>query len=246
MPCRSAGAGGGQPVAQCGQPTDHGRPRPARARVRGDADRLVHHDDVVVAVEDVEPGDHLGRPGDVGRRRRARAARPPARRRRAAGRTCRRPGRRAATRPSSASPATTVRDIPSSRDSPASTRMPSSPSGTGSSRCHATGGLLLSWSGCRPARGRQRQQHQQDPAAAHRRVGRVEHRGSCRPGEQRHHVHDVPAQRAGRAEQPVDQVAHRAAEHQPQRRPPSRWSAAAGRPEITITTVIAIRLRIQV
>ena len=65
----------------------------------------------------------------------------------------------------------------------------------------------------------QRQPHQQDRPTHHRRVGDVEHR----PPADGQEVDDVAAQRARRAEEPVDQVAERTAEDHPQpERPPRR------------------------
>ena len=62
-------AAGRDAEAGAGEPADHGRPGPAGARVRGDADRLVDHDEVVVVVHDVMPGHRLGDDLRRGRRR---------------------------------------------------------------------------------------------------------------------------------------------------------------------------------
>ena len=59
MPCRSAAPDVEHPVAHGREALDDRRPGPARARVRGDADRLVDDDDVVVVVEDDEAVDRL-------------------------------------------------------------------------------------------------------------------------------------------------------------------------------------------
>ena len=58
------GAGGTHAAAGRGQPAQDGRPVPAAGGVRRDADGLVDHDDVVVLVQDREPGHDLGRRGD--------------------------------------------------------------------------------------------------------------------------------------------------------------------------------------
>ena len=54
------GAGGGDAVAGRGQPADDGRAGPAGARVRGHADGLDDHHDVVVVVHDLHALDGLG------------------------------------------------------------------------------------------------------------------------------------------------------------------------------------------
>ena len=68
MPCRSAAPRGGRSrTPSGGEPAEDRRARPAGAGVGRDPDRLVDHHDVVVVVEDLEPGDDLGRRGDGGR-----------------------------------------------------------------------------------------------------------------------------------------------------------------------------------
>ena len=68
-----------------------------------------------------------------------------------------------------------------------------------------------------------RQRHQQDGSADHRRIGDVEHR----PPADGQEVDDVPAQGSRRAEEPVDQVSHCAAQDHPQADgPPGRHQPA--------------------
>ena len=129
------------------------------------------------------------------------------------------------TPPSSASVATAVRDSPSSRASPASTRIPASPSGTGIDGVVVTlDALGLAAADRIEVETEQRQGNQQDRPADHRRIGHVEHR----PPADRQEVDDMPPQRSRRAEEPVDQVAHRAAEdHAEADRPPRRHQPPA-------------------
>ena len=143
------------------------------------------------------------------------------------------------TPPSSAIAAAALRDTPSRRATPASTRMPASPSGTGidrwaiSSSTPSAGSSAASSSlplvGSPTADGvevvaEDRQHHQQDCPTDHRRVRDVEHR----PPADRQKVHDVAAQRSGCPEEAIDQVAHRAAEDHPQAdRPPGRHQPSA-------------------
>ena len=137
MPCRSAAPDVGDAVAHRGQALDDRRAGPARARVRGDADRLVDDHEVVVVVQHDEPVDRLRRRSATAA---ARAASPRAASRRA---PCALRGRLAARRrsrcPASIRSAAAVRENPSSREIATSRRSPSSPSGTGSSRVSASG-----------------------------------------------------------------------------------------------------------
>ncbi len=229
-------AGGGDPVTGSGQAAEHRRPGPAHRRVRG------HRRPAC-------------RPRRCRRRStgsscpRCRRACSPAAPARSGSRTCSHaPAVRrsdfpactpsSSTPPSSASAAAALRDSPSSRASPASTRMPARPSGTGIERsviscsvAPSAGLIRLSARAAvrAPAYGveveaEDRQHDQQDRAADHRRVGDVEHR----PPADRQEVHDMSAQRPGRPEEAIDQVAHGAAEDHPEARPPTRATPAAG------------------
>ena len=231
MPCRSAAPGRGDAVAERGQPADDGRARPARARVRGDPDRLVDHDDVVVGVQHgAGPRPPRARPrwcpaargsGSVDLQPGARgepvglAGGPPVQRDRA--------------RPRRAS-ATTVRDRPSRRASPASTRMPSRPSGTGSWRTSGTDRRSCGRGrGCRRARGRAaRARTSSTPPQA------IAESATLNTGEPRRRARTAtPCRRrgpaAGRARGRCGRSGCRAPRRAPARaRWPSRWSAAAG------------------
>ena len=131
------GAAGRDAVTDSGHTADHGRAGPARARVRGDADRLVDHHDVVVAVHDPQARYRLRH--DVDRRGRGgqRDLQPGA------------GGDLVGLGPGDAVDGDVtgvdegggaVRDSPNSRAIAWSSRMPSSPSGTGRARgsCRAS------------------------------------------------------------------------------------------------------------
>ena len=222
---------------------------PAGAGVRGHADRLDDHDDVVVVVHDLHALDRLG--DDLHRRGRPAASRPRARPRRAPGRTSRPRDPSTVTFPAAASSAALVREKPNMRAMAASTRSPSRPSGTGRVRIS---GIVLTRRVCRTARtarpsrrgrrsgrsrgrvspcGRSRpgrapegQQHDQDAAADDRRVGEVEDREVLGRDE----VHDRALEDAGRTEDPVGEVAERTAEQQAERDRPGQAVELAGEP----------------
>ena len=208
MPCRSAAPDVATWIPSAGQRAEHRRPGPARRRVGGHPDRLVHDDDVGVDVQHrrARPpaaGIDRERPGA------ARAGSTPARSPAPAARSGRRSRRRCATSPASIMVDTVVRLIPSSRARPASTRMPTRPSGTGTRRksgigdrsrlaSPAAGSGRLRRIGCRRNRCPQRGDHQQDSADGDGRVGHVEHREvlGVRP-EHRDEVDDVTRKNPG-------------------------------------------------
>ena len=73
----------------------------------------------------------------------------------------------------------------------------------------------------------QRQDNQQDRPAHHGRVGDVEHR----PPADGQEIHDMALQRSRRAEEPVDQVAHRAAEDHAEADGPPRRDQPPAHPD---------------
>src|SRR4051812_22710647 len=128
------------------------------------------------------------------------------------------------TAPSSIRPAAAVRDSPNIREMATSSRSPASPSGTGSSRGSATAALPMQLVRLRlrlalagQVDAEQRDQYGKETAGHDAGVGDVEDRPDVPiVGEQRDPVDHVAPARRRAAEEPVDQVAHRTAEHQPE------------------------------
>ena len=150
------------------------------------------------------------------------------------------------TLPSEASSAALVREKPNMRASAASTRSPSRPSGTGRVRVSgmvltheyaagrrysagpSRGGRALSRGGrSRRVQAAEGEQHDQDAAADDRGVGEVEDREVLGCDE----VHHGAPEDAGRAEDPVGEVAERAAEQQAERDRPGHAAQLAGEPD---------------
>src|SRR5690349_21734972 len=160
------------------------------------------------------------------------------------------------TFPEAASSAALVREKPNMREMAASTRSPSSPSGTGrvrisgivltrrvcrTARTAPTGPVENRKAGARPALSPGRsalvdgavrveplegQQHDQDAAAHDRRVREVEDREVLGRDEVDHR----PLEHAGRAEQPVGEVAEGTAQQQTERDRPGQAVELAGQP----------------
>ncbi len=181
------GAGGRDAVPGGGEAADHGRARPARGGVGGDADGLDDHDHVVVVVHDLHALDRLGHDLHRGGRLRHLHLEPgaPAD---PLGLSDHRPVDR--DLPAAASSAALVREKPNMREMAASTRSPSRPSGTGRVRIsgivltrrvcrtgaslpHASDGALSPCGRCRPGR---------DPGRTAARSGCRRTRWPSRPG----------------------------------------------------------------
>ena len=173
--------------------------------------------------------------GDDRRRwRPGRAARPRATRRPASRSDLAAADPSTSTFPSAASSAARVRDSPSMRASAASTRSPARPSGTGSARVSpgragsrptaVVGAVAL---GVVDGTPRSVSSTMNAPAQV---IALSATLKTSVTGESRKSI-DVSLERPGRAEDPVDQVADRAAEQQAERdRPAAGWSAALGEP----------------
>src|ERR1700730_14157728 len=131
------------------------------------------------------------------------------------------------TAPSSASAAAAVRDSPSRRAMPASTRIPASPSGTGMDLSAIGAFARLAPADDIEVVAEQGQAHERHGAADHRCVGDVEHG----PPADRQKVHDMPAQRSGPPEESVDEVAQRPAQDHAQAKSPPRRHQSAAHPD---------------
>ena len=152
------------------------------------------------------------------------------------------------TAPSAASSAARVRERPSSRDNAWSARTPSRPSGTGRNRCGHESPAPV-WRcrrssarrrGSRPSRCRERQRDCQDPANDDARISDVEDGELLAVrGEDADEVDRRRRERCGVTEDPVDEIAGRAAEDSPRLiAQPVEYSLLAVR-AITNTTMAA-------
>src|SRR2546421_1629338 len=134
--------------------------------------------------------------------------------------------------PASTSAGAAARDSPNSRDTTWSSRIPWKPSGTGSARRSPSVVVTrtsLAHPRTVPPPAGQLQQDREHHATAQCRVGRVEDREDVPVvAEHADEVDHVADHEPGRAEDPVAEVAQRAAEHQTQRNRP-RYRAQARR-----------------
>ena len=214
---------------------DDGRPGPARARMGRDPDRLVDHDDVVVVVErSRSPSTGVGsRPMGL-RPARAASTSSQAPALHPVGLAAR-PAVDGARAPASTRSAAAVRERPNSRATaqrrgaarPAR-RAPAAAVGRHGSTARS---LVAGWRRG-PSNRRSRCSARTTTASTapqhDRRVGEVEDRPVASADADP--VDDVTAPDAGRPEDPVDQVAERAAEEQPERDRPADRAAAGCAP----------------
>ncbi len=182
-PLALGGPGTGDGVPAGPQARQHGGPGPARRRVRRDPGGLVHHDDVLVLGDDGQAGNRLlaaNGAAEAGGGGRVTSSHSPA------GTRCDFAAGRPSTRtfPLVTRSAAVARDRPNMRASAASSRSPSSPSGTVTRR-----GPPAVTSGCPPAgplrRIRGRRPHRRRPGRPCYRPARCPGRPAPRRGTRR-------------------------------------------------------------